>query len=484
VLIYKLIKQNLNIKIQENTMQDIYFYNTLGRKLEKFIPIDEKQVTLYTCGPTVYSKAHIGNMRANFFADILNKTLKDAGYNLKHVMNITDVGHLTDDGDDGEDKMLVGMRKEGLTAFQIADKYTEIFNKDITTLNINFADIICKATDYIKEQIELVQTLEAKGFTYITSEGVYFDTSKLKNYGELGMLDIDGLRGGDRVDLGEKKNKTDFSLWKFSPKDEQRAMEWESPWGVGFPGWHAECSAMSMKHLGPTIDIHTGGVDHIQVHHTNEIAQSECATGKKYVNYWMHCEHLGLKDDKMSKSKGTVVYVSSLIEQGIDPLSLRYLFLMSHYRKSMIYSTDIIKDAQTAYLRLNAKVIEINENVAGNTFTQNYATAALKIQDYLYKDLNTAGALAEFRTSLNSNELSNFEKSELVKRFDVIFGLDLGTKKQSNTDIPVEVIALANLRNQARIDKNWAESDRLRDEIKANGYIIKDNSEGFDLDKI
>lgn len=467
-------------------MKELYFYNTLGRKLEKFSPLNPNQVTLYSCGPTVYGTAHIGNMRAYVFADILNKTIKDAGFKTKHVMNITDVGHLTDDGDNGEDKMLVGMQREGLTAFQIAEKYTEIFFNDVKKLNVNFADVVCKATDYIKEQIELVKTLEDKGYTYITSDGVYFDTSKLENYGELGLLDIDGLRGGDRVDLGEKKNKTDFALWKFSPKDEQRAMEWESPWGIGFPGWHAECSAMAMKHLGETIDIHTGGVDHVQIHHTNEIAQSECATGKKYVNYWLHCDHLGLKNDKMSKSKGTVVYVSSLEDLGIQALALRYLFLMSHYRKSMVYSTDIIKDAQTAFLRLNSKVIEINNSIELNAeLTPAYDSAVESITSSLYKDLNTAGALGAFRTALNNNALSNFEKSELVKRFDKVFGLSLGTEIEKDEEvIPAEIIALVEERTEYKVNKNWAESDRIRDLLKEKGYEVKDTAQGAEIHKL
>jgi len=469
-------------------MKDLYFYNTLGRKLEKFVPLNEKEVTLYSCGPTVYSTAHIGNMRAYVFADILNKTIKDAGFKAKHVMNITDVGHLTDDGDDGEDKMLVAMRREGLNAFQVAERYSEIFMKDITTLNVEFADVVCKATDYIKEQIDLVKTLEEKGYTYvIENDGVYFDTSKLDHYGDLGCLDIEGLRGGDRVDLGEKKHKTDFALWKFSPKDEQRAMEWESPWGIGFPGWHAECSAMAMKHLGETIDIHTGGVDHVQVHHTNEIAQSECATGKKYVNYWLHCEHLGLKNDKMSKSKGNVVTIETLENDGIDPLALRYLFLMSHYRKKMVYSADIIKDAETAYHRLNARVVEINNSIEDKkALTVSYDYRVNLITSALYKDLNTAGALGEFRTALSasSSDLSNFEKSELVKRFDKIFGLSLGTVKEVKEDIPAEIVELAELRSQARADKNWAESDRFRDELKSQGYEVKDTAAGFEVYKI
>ena len=466
-------------------MQELYFYNTLGRKLEKFIPLNEECTTLYSCGPTVYGTAHIGNMRAYVFADILNKTLKDAGFNVKHVMNITDVGHLTDDGDEGEDKMLVAMRREGLTAFQIAERYTEIFMKDITTLNVNFADVVCKATDYIKEQIELVQTLESKGYTYVTSDGVYFDTSKLDGYGELGCLDLEGLRGGDRVDLGEKKSKTDFALWKFSPKDEQRAMEWDSPWGVGFPGWHAECSAMAMKHLGPTLDIHTGGVDHIQVHHTNEIAQSECATGKKYVNYWLHCEHLGLKNDKMSKSKGNVVTVETLEDTNIDPLALRYLFLMSHYRKKMVYSTDIIKDAETAYHRLNSKVIEINKNLTDSALTEAYDKAIDDITSVLYKDLNTAGALGAFRTVLNKDELTNFEKAELVKRFDKVFGLSLGTVKETaELEVPSDVLDLVEQRATARANKDWAESDRIRDELTSKGYAVKDTADGPEITKL
>ncbi|MCP4354794.1 MAG: cysteine--tRNA ligase [Proteobacteria bacterium] len=466
--------------------KSLYFYNTLGRKLEKFVPINQEQVAVYSCGPTVYSTAHIGNMRAYVFADILNKTLKDAGFNVKHVMNITDVGHLVGDGNDGEDKMLVGMRREQLTAFQVAQKYTEIFLKDIKTLNIDFVDIVCKATDYIKEQIDLVKALEEKGFTYITSDGVYFDTSKLEDYGKLALLDIEGLRGGERIDLGEKKTKTDFALWKFSPKDEKRDMEWASPWGIGFPGWAIECSAMAMKHLGETIDIHTGSIDHIPVHHTNEIAQSESATGKKFANFWLHNDHVVLKDSKMSKSKGSIVSVETLVEKVIDPLALRYLCLMSHYRKKIVYTENLIRDAETAYLRLNAKVIKINNAIENNSdLTDSYNNKVDSIIETLYKDLNTAGALGEFRIALSDDRLSNFEKSELVKRFDKIFGLSLGTEKaKAEEEIPAEILELAKQRKEYRANKNWENADKVRDKLKAKGYEIKDTADGIKVTKI
>jgi len=310
------------------------FYNTLTRKLEDFNPLNPPNVGLYTCGPTVYMYAHIGNLRTYIFEDILKRVLLANNYKVNHVMNITDVGHLTSDADTGDDKLEKEAIKENKNAWEIAAFYTAAFQKDLEELNIIPPDIWCKATDHINEQIELVKKLESKGFTYRTDDGIYFDTSKVADYGKLAGLDIEGLRAGIRVEMvAGKKNPTDFALWKFSPTNVKRQMEWDSPWGKGFPGWHIECAAMSMKYLGETFDIHCGGIDHIPVHHTNEIAEAESATGKPFVKYWLHGEFLELKEGRMGKSEGNAILVSTLKEKGFDPLSYRYLVLNTHYRK-------------------------------------------------------------------------------------------------------------------------------------------------------
>src|SRR4030042_227264 len=327
-------------------------YNTLTRKKEEFKPIKKWQVGIYSCGPTVYWYQHIGNLRTYIFADVLKRVLKYNNYKVKQVMNITDVGHLTSDSDEGEDKIEKAAAKEGKTAEEIANYYWEIFRQDFKKLNIFEPNIWCKASEHIKEQIELIKKIEKKGFIYKTKDGIYFDTSKLKDYGKLAKLKIENLQAGKRVAIGEKKNKTDFALWKFSEKPGERQQEWKSPWGIGFPGWHIECSAMSMKYFGETIDIHTGGEDHIPIHHTNEIAQSESATGKKFVNYWLHGAFLKLAGEKMSKSKGGLYTVSELEKQNFLPLVYRYLCLTAHYKTQLEFSLETLKNAQNSYDRL------------------------------------------------------------------------------------------------------------------------------------
>lgn len=462
-----------------NGLKRLNFYNTLSRQLENFKPINKCQVMMYTCGPTVYGYAHVGNMRAYIFSDTLKKTLEYAGYDVKHVMNITDVGHLTSDADDGEDKMIVGMKKEGLTAWEVSKKYTEAFLSHLNLLNIKPPTIRCHATDYIQEQIDLIKTLESKNFTYVTVDGVYFDTSKVDNYGHLARLDIEGLRGGERVSLGGKKNKTDFALWKFSPADTNRDMEWESPWGKGFPGWHIECSAMAMALLAETIDIHTGGIDHIPVHHTNEICQSESATGKKFANYWMHSEFLSLTgEEKMSKSLGNVVTVDTLTEQGINPLAFRYLVLTSHYRSNMSYSREIMESAAVAYKRLNQQIVVLKESMPEPIKIESelYQSHLNKIEDALFQDLNTPIAIAQLRKALSDDRLSASEKYGLAMRLDSVLSLKLDEKKEVNIEISDNVKELLIRRNAARADKDWALADTLRDEIFEKGFVIKDSS--------
>jgi cysteinyl-tRNA synthetase len=468
--------------------EKIKFMNTLGRKLEVFKPIDPSQVKLYTCGPTVYARAHIGNLRAYVFADVLRKTLEYAGYDVKHVMNITDVGHLTSDADSGEDKMQKAARETGNKSLDIAEKWTRIFFQDIDRLNIEKANILCKATDHIQEQIDLVKRLEKKGYTYKTSDGVYFDTSKFPRYAELGKLDIEGLSAGKRISIGEKRNKTDFALWKFSKEGEQRDLEWDSPWGTGFPGWHIECSAMCIKYLGETIDIHTGGIDHIPIHHTNEIAQSECATGKKFANYWLHSDFLTMsEDEKMSKSKGNIVDLDTLEKDGFSPLVYRYLCLNSHYRKQLIYGREILQSASNAYQNVKNRIKELGIKEGPETDMTKLSDTA---QDYLsqfkdsvFNDLNTPQGLAVMWGVLKDGSLGPEEKYSLACNFDKIFSLGIKEMAQDDLKIPASIEKLALERQRLREEKRWSEADQVRDEISSVGYNILDTSEGYKLEK-
>lgn len=462
------------------TYPTIKLYNTFSRNLEEFQPIEPGKVGIYTCGPTVYHNAHIGNMRAFLFADVLRRMFDYAGYKVTHVMNITDVGHLTDDGDLGEDKMLVAMRREGLNAWDIAKKYTEVFFEHAAMLNIRKPDVVPCATDHIAEQIKMVQQLEEKGYTYQTSDGVYFDTSKIDDYGYLARLDVEGLQAGERVDMGEKKNPTDFALWKFSPTDAKRDMEWPSPWGVGFPGWHIECSAMSARYLGEHFDIHTGGIDHIPVHHTNEIAQSECAHGKKFVNYWMHVAFLNLKDGKMSKSSGKFLTVDAFTEEHISPLAYRYLCLTAHYRQGMDFDWESLKAAATGHRRLCERVQKLaaNHNLANIELSAAALAHKAKIDDALFDDLNTAKALAGVFTMLDDDKLADAEKAKLASIVDGVFQLDMLTFKEQEAEVPADVQAMLDARNAARASRNFAEADKLRDQITALGFVIEDSPQG------
>jgi cysteinyl-tRNA synthetase len=407
--------------------KNIYLYNTLTREKELFSPINPELVLIYSCGPTVYHYAHLGNLRAYIFADILNNTLKEAGYNIKHQINITDVGHLVSDNDEGEDKMEKGSKREGKSAYEIAEFYTNAFLDDLRDLNINKDKFIwTRATDYIKEQIEMIKILEEKECTYKTNDGIYFDTSKFEKYTELAKIDIEGLEKGKRIsdEKDEKKNKTDFALWKFSK--EKRQMQWDSPWGTGFPGWHIECSAMSRAVLGDHIDIHTGGIDHIPVHHTNEIAQSECAIddGKRFVNIWCHVNFLNADKGKMSKSTGDFLRLESIKEKNISPLSYKYLLLMTHYRKELKFSWDSLEAANNAYLKLLKQIdkIKTDKKVKLTEVGEKYLS---RFVDAMNDDLNTSISLATLWRMLGDKELIDEEKYILIKEMDKYFGLEL-----------------------------------------------------------
>jgi len=465
----------------------IRLYNTLTRKKEIFKPIIKKHVGIYTCGPTVYSCAHIGNLRSYIFADILKRVLLYGGYKAKHVMNVTDVGHLTSDADEGEDKMEKAAQKEKKSAREIADYYWRIFRDDFKKLNIIEPNIWCKATDHINEQIELIKKLEKKGYTYKTSDGIYFNTAKLKNYGQLARLKKEGLQAGKRISLSEKKNITDFALWKFSPpvggasSQPKRQQEWNSPWGIGFPGWHIECSAMSMKYLGEHFDIHTGGIDHIPIHHPNEIAQSEVATGKKFVNYWLHGEFLTFKGEKVSKStamptgrQGGLFTISELEEKGFNPLAFRYFTFNAHYRKQLSFSLKDLKKSENSYQRLKNIITGIKDDRKINRKYLNQFESAIN------DDLNIPKALSILWDLVRDKKTTG--KFRAIKEVDKIFGLDL--LKKEIIEVPSQIKKLIKDREIARKQKNWKKSDQLRIQIQSLGFWVEDTKDGPKIKKI
>ncbi len=471
-------------------MNKLFLYNTFSRTKEEFIPIEQGKVGMYCCGPTVYNFAHIGNLRAYFFEDILKRVLLYNGYKVIHVMNITDVGHLVSDDDEGEDKMEKGSAREGKTVWEIAEFYTDAFKKDIELLNILPPTVYCKATDFIKEQIDMVECLDKKGYTYTTNDGVYFDTSKFPDYGKMALLDVEGLEEGKRIAFSdEKKSKTDFALWKFSPKDQKRQMEWESPFGKGFPGWHIECSAMSIKFLGKHFDIHCGGVDHIPIHHTNEIAQAEACTGEKFVNYWLHGEFLIEEKGKMSKSAGEFLRLPTLINKGYSPLDYRFFLLMTHYRKKIKFSFDNLDAARNGFQNLKNKIKEVKANV-NNIESSAKTDYVLKYEESFLEsindDLNISEGLALTWEVLKDEKLSPDEKIFLVNDFNNILGLDLDKiQAESDSNIPSEITDLANKRKVAKANKDFKLADEIRQQIKDLGYELLDKKGGeFDIKKI
>ena len=455
-------------------------FNTLTRQKEEFKSINENEVGLYTCGPTVYNYAHIGNLRTYIFEDVLKRVLFYNDYKVKHIMNITDVGHLTGDRDMGEDKIEKMSQKENKSAYEIAEFFTKKFKEDLKNLNIIYPETFCKATDNIKEQIEMIETLEKKGFTYKTSDGIYFDTSKVADYTKLSHQHLDSLKEGARVEVNsEKKNPTDFALWKFSPIDSKRQMEWESPWGVGFPGWHIECSAMSIKYLGAHFDIHCGAVDFINLHHTNELAQSEAYTGKvPWVNYWIHGEFLNLKDgEKMAKSAGNFLTIpSEFLNKNINPLVFRFATYGVHYRKQMEWNDEIINASVNGYKNLLDKVKNLGRNIG----TINGELKERFIES-INDDLNMPKAMATVGEVFKYG-ISNEDKLATILDFDKV--LALGLDKIEEENIPKDIENLAKERLDARNNKDWAKSDELRDKIKELGYEIKDKDGEYEISKI
>ncbi len=466
----------------------LQLWNTLHRKLEDFTPIKEDEVGVYTCGPTVYDRVHIGNLRAFTFEDILQRTLIMEGYHVKRVMNITDVGHLVSDADDGEDKMQKRATKIGRNAWDIAKECEQSFRADIRDLNILTPEFLPRATDHIQEQIALVQVLEKKGFTYKTSDGIYFDTSKLPSYGKLSGQKLEEKEAGARVELNEeKRNGTDFALWKFSPTNEKRDMEWESPWGVGFPGWHLECSAMAEKYLGQPFDIHCGGVDHIAVHHENEIAQSEAANGKPLANYWLHNEFITVDGKKMSKSLGNGYTLQDIRDHGIDPIAFRYFCLGAHYRSKLNFTWEALEGAQSVLDKLRRWVFAYKSDTKElygecKIVTVEHSSTMNAFKKALEDDLNTPKCLAFLHSLFTNQALDSHQVYATMIKMDDVLGLGMADWKED--EIPEDIQSLLKDRSLARQNKNWSESDRLRDLLKEKGWLVEDSAQGSSLRKL
>ena len=464
----------------------IKFYNTLAKEKEEFKPLEGNMVRIYSCGPTVYSYAHIGNFRAYVFMDTLRRVLEYNGYKLKHVMNITDVGHLESDADEGEDKMEKAAKKENKNPYEIAKYYSEVFFRDMQRLNIEKPEIIAKATEHIQEMLEFVEGLIKNGYAYETSKGIYFDISKLDKYPVLSNRKIDEQIAGARVDVDEeKKSPYDFALWIKAP--ENHIMKWESPWGLSYPGWHIECSAMGRKYLGDQFDIHTGGIDHIPTHHENEIAQSKGLTGKIPARFWMHVEFLQVDGGKMSKSLGNTYTLDQLQEKGIEPLAYKLFCFTAHYRTKLNFTFDTALSTQKALNRLREGLVKHQEG------TENIPEE--KIKEYEDKflatindDLNIPSAMGLVWEIIRSPEKSN-QYAELLLKFDEVLGLDLANSKKylkesQKLELPEEILKLVEQRKRARENKDWSLSDKIRDTLKEKGYNVKDSKEGMVIEKL
>ena len=466
-------------------MSQMKFYNTLSKKVEVFKPIEEGKVSLYTCGPTVYHYAHIGNLRCYIMEDILDRSLRYMGYDVKRVMNITDVGHLTGDSDTGNDKMVEGAKREHKTVQEIAKHYTDAFFNDVNRLNIRIPDVIEPATNCISEFIEMIEGLLEKGYAYIAGGNVYFDTSKLDKYYVLSNQDENDLQVAVRDDVNEdtnKRNKNDFVLWFTKSKFEDQALKWDSPWGVGYPGWHIECSCISRKHLGEFLDIHCGGIDNIFPHHTNEIAQSESYFGHKWCNYWFHVHHLNEKGGKkMSKSSGEFLCVDLLVEKGYNPLVYRMFCLQSHYRKPLEFSFEVMDQVKSQYDKLKKQVAKLKANAQSEAVdAKAFDEYKEKFTDALANDLNTSGAITVLYDVLKA-EINDATKLALVESFDEVLSLDL-TKEEEGASVDAEleayVLERIEARKEAKKNKDFATADAIREELAAKGIQIKDTREG------
>ena len=472
-------------------MHMLKLFNSLSRKVEVFKPITAGNVGMYACGPTVYDFAHIGNFRSFTTADVLVRALRFNKYNVEFVMNITDVGHMTQDavggGDSGEDKIEKAAKKEGKSVWEVAQFYTDTFLTDYDSLNLSKPTILCKATDHIEEQVELIKQLELLGYTYETSDGVYFDTSRFEGYGA--MSSLDQVKEGARVEINdEKRNARDFALWKFSPKDENRQMEWKSPWGVGFPGWHIECSAMSMKYLGESFDVHTGGIDHKEIHHPNEIAQSEAVTGKQFAKYWVHTAFMHVAGQKMSKSLGNIYRLYDIEKDGYDALALRYLYLQTHYRQEMNFTFPALDSAQNAFKKL---VLEISRWEGQKPDPEDLPADGVKEFEKRFiqaidDDLNTPQALGVL-WELVKSDLPKETKLKSVFKFDEVLGLNLEELsrrvKQVKGIVPPHIREMIAERQRFRKEKKYNAADQLRAEIEKLGYSVEDSETGPKVSK-
>ena len=457
----------------------IYFYNTMTHKKEEFNPINNEEVRIYSCGPTVYKDATIGNMRTNIFQDNLRRTLEYNGFKVKQAMNITDVGHLVSDGDEGEDKMIKSARQEGKTPLEIAEYYTKLFFRDLERLNIEIPEIICKATDNIQDMLKVVEELVKKGYAYETSTAIYFDVSKLDKYPVLSNLDVENQKAGARVEVDkEKRNPHDFAVWIKAP--ENHLMKWDSPWGPSYPGWHIECSVMSQKYLGEVFDIHTGGIDLIPTHHENEIAQSKGMCGKVPANYWMHGEFLLINGGKMSKSLGNVYLLQDIVDRGYDPLVYKLFCYSIQYRKKLNFtwegmdaakvSLDRLRDAYQKHLEGNEEIEDTEIEKYRNSFTE-------AINDDLNMPVAMSVVWEVAKVAKKSKKLA-----DLLKEFDKVLGINIDYIQKE--EVPEEIKELLEIRQKARENKDWAESDKIRDLIKEKGYIVKDSKEGQTIEKI
>jgi len=460
---------------------ELKFWNTMGREMQAFQPITPGAAGMYCCGPTVYDFAHIGNLRTYVFEDILRRTLEYAGYTVRHVMNVTDVGHLTGDSDDGEDKMLKGAREKGKTVWEIAEFYTRAFFRDFELLRCTMPTVICRATEHIQEMIDLISRIEKKGFTYSAGGNVYFDISRFPGYGKLALLDQQDLKAGARIAVDEgKKNPADFALWFTKSKFEHQAMMWDSPWGRGYPGWHIECSAMSMKYLGEHFDIHCGGADHPPVHHSNEIAQSEAATGSKWVNYWMHGEWLLMDKEKMAKSAGNFTTLSTLTERGFHPMDYRYFCLGAHYRTQLAFSWEAMEAARSGRKGVEEKLVQLRAEGA-EPAAEITGPAAEYLRDFdthVADDLNMPRCLADLWTLLRDSTVPAAQKLGAALRMDRVFGLGLADARAEELTLDPETRALVDQREAARKARDFKKADELRALLLSKGIEVQDGPKG------